>query len=194
MNRYLILLLLSSILAASLLQGCGAVVVGGVAAGASVIHDRRSAGTILDDKNIQFKIISKVNEDQELLSNSRLAATSYNYVVLLTGQAKTAALRDQFVNIARNTPLVKRVVDEVEVGTPTSMAEETKDSYITSKVKIDLLNMDIPSFDPSRVKVITERNVVYLMGLVTQEEATAVVEKVRYIDGVKKVVKVFEYI
>ena len=167
---------------------------GGVAAGASVIHDRRSSGTILDDKTIQFKIVSSVNSDPDLLQRCSLSATSYNYVVLLTGQAENASLHDRYVDIARNTPMVKRVVDEVQIASPTTAAEETRDAYITSKVKIQLLDLGIPSFDPSRVKVVTERNVVYLMGLVTQEEASAVVEKVRYIDGVEKVVKVFEYI
>ena len=68
------------------------------------------------------------------------------------------------------------------------------DAYLTAKVKLELLNISLPSFDPTRVKVVTELNVVYLMGLVTQEEAAAVVEKARYIKGVERVVKIFEYI
>jgi len=189
-----IFILVLSLLLGSLLQGCGAVLVGGAVVGASVIHDRRSSGTILDDKNIQFKIISALNADNDLHQHSSLAATSYNYVVLLTGQAETTTYRDRFVEIARNTSMVKRVVDEVEIGPSTTFSEESKDSYITSKIKLDLLNIDIPSFDPGRVKVVTEKGVVYLLGLVTAEEANAVVEKVRFISGVKRVVKIFEYI
>lgn len=192
--KHTIFILAFSLLLGSLLQGCGAALVGGAVVGASVIHDRRSSGTILDDKNIEFKIVSALNADEDLLQHSGLAATSYNYVVLLTGQAETAARRDRYVKIARNVPLVKRVVDEVEIGPSSTFTEESNDTYITSKVKLDLLNIDIPSFDPGRVKVVTEKGVVYLLGLVTAEEADAVVEKARFVSGVKRVVKIFEYI
>ena len=185
----LILMLLTS-----LLQGCGAVLVGGTATGAAVIHDRRSSGTVLDDKNIQFRILSSIELDQALSEGSSAGVTSYNHVVLLTGQAETREYRNRIVELARNTPMVKRVVDEMEVAPAASATQVSKDAYTTSKVKLALLDLKIPSFDPSRVKVVTERNVVYLMGLVTGEEAEAVVEKVRFIKGVERVVKIFEYI
>jgi len=176
------------------LQGCGALVVGAAATSVSVIHDRRPAGTILDDKNIQFKIITLINNDAELRQPTSVAVTSYNYAVLLTGQIETQEHKERVINMARNTPQVKRVIDQIEIGAPTSFSQDTYDSYLTSKAKLELLDLGLESFDPSRVKVVTNNNVVYLMGLVTQQEATAVVEKVRYIDGVKRVVKIFEYI
>lgn len=186
--------ILLMLLLALLLQGCGAVLIGGAATGAAVIHDRRSAGTVLDDKNIQFKIMSAVSSNADLNEHSSLAATSYNYAVLLTGQAENASYKERLVDLARNTPMVKRVIDQIEIGYPTTFAQDTHDSYLTGKVKLELLNMGLPSFDPTRVKVVTEKSVVYLMGLVTQDEASAVVERVRYINGVERVVKIFEYI
>ncbi|MCB1852743.1 MAG: BON domain-containing protein [Gammaproteobacteria bacterium] len=186
--------LLLSIVLALLLQGCGAMLIGGAATGAAVIHDRRSAGTVLDDKNIQFKLSSTIANNRALSENASISVTSYNYAVLLVGYAENESQRERVVDSARNTPMVKRVIDQIQIGTPNDLAQVTRDSYITSKVKLELLKIGVPSFDPTRVKVVTESNVVYLMGLVTEEEATAVVERVRYIDGVERVVKIFEYI
>ncbi len=193
MKRLLTLIVISS-LSLPLLQGCATAVVGGAATGAAVIHDRRSAGTILDDKTIVLKIMNEANNRPELREHSSMSATSYNQVVLLTGQAENAAYRAEFERIAANTPMVKRTVNEVQIGPNATLAQQSKDSWITSKAKIELFNIKLPQFDPTRVKVITEKGVVYLMGMVTPEEAAAVVEKIRYLSGVTKVVKVFEYI
>jgi osmotically-inducible protein OsmY len=115
-------------------------------------------------------------------------------VVLLTGQAETIEYRNQFVTLARNTPMVKQVISEVEIGPTTGWTETSKDAYITSKVKLALFEIEIEGFDPSRVKVVTEKRVVYLMGLVRPEEAQEVVEKARYVPNVARVVKAFEYL
>ncbi len=192
--KKLTFILITLVLASSLLQGCGALLVGGAATGVAVIHDRRDSQTVLEDKDIQLRILSAVDNDEALAAHSRVAASSYNHVLLLTGQVETPALKQRYVDLARNIPKVKRVVDEVTVAKATTLTEETEDAYITSKVKLALFDVDIPTFDPTRVKVITERNVVYLLGLVTPEEASAVVETVRYVSGVKRVVKIFEYI
>jgi len=186
--------LFTLLITASLLQGCGALLVGGAATGAAIIHDRRDAETVLADKDIQLKVLSAVEADKQLAARSRVAASSYNRVLLLSGQVETPELKRRYVDLARNIPGVKRVVDEVTVAKPTTLAEESEDAYITTKVKLALFDVKLPTFDPSRIKVVTERNVVYLLGLVTPEEASAVVEKVRYVTGVKRVVKIFEYI
>lgn len=193
MKRLLTLIVIAS-LSLPLLQGCATAVVGGAATGAAVIHDRRSAGTILDDKTIVLKIMNEMSNRPELREHSSMSATSYNHVVLLTGQAENASYRAEFERIAANTPMVKRTVNEVQIGPNATLTQQSKDSWITSKAKVELFNIKLPQFDPTRVKVITEKGVVYLMGMVTPEEAAAVVEKVRYLSGVTKVVKVFEYI
>ena len=175
-----------------LFQGCAPLIVGGAATGASVIHDRRSAGVALDDQTIELKVLAAVDED--LAAHSKLSATSYNRVVLLTGQAENAVYAKRFVDIASGIWTVNRIVNEIEIGPSVSLTQQTKDSWITSKVKLGLLDIDLESFDASRVKVVTENGIVYLMGLVTHAEAAASVEKARWIKGVTKVVKVFEYI
>lgn len=180
--------------ALTLIQGCAPLIVGGAATGASVIHDRRSAGVALDDQNIEFKALAAATSDRDLADHSSLSATSYNHVVLLTGQADNASYAQRYVDKVSHIKPVKRIVNEIEIGPSTSLTQKSRDALITSKVKLELLKIKIDGFDPSRVKVVTENRTVFLMGLVTQAEAAASVEKARWIEGVKKVVKVFEYI
>ena len=192
--KKILLTLLVTTLGTTLLQGCAPVVVGGAATGVAVVHDRRSAGTALDDQTIELKALNAVMQDKELDQHSDLTATSYNNVVLLTGQADSEAYRDRYVAHIRKIELVKRVVNEVTIGPKAKLQEHTNDIYITSKVKLELFSVKLPDFDPTRVKVVTEKGIVYLLGLVSPQEAEAVVEKIRYLRGVKQVVKVFEYL
>jgi osmotically-inducible protein OsmY len=184
-----------ALLLAVSIQGCTPVVVGGVVAtGAMVVHDRRAAGISMEDQNIELKALHLRLQDEELKNHSKISSTSYNLVLLLTGQAESEELRQRQEEIVSKIPNVKRVVNEVEVGPLANMGEKSNDYYITSKVKVKLFNVKLPGFDPTRVKVVTERGSVYLMGLLTEQEADAVVEVVRYVSGVKRVVKVFEYV
>jgi len=177
-----------------LLQACAPVVVGGAAVGASMLHDRRPAKVVLTDEQNELRVYSRIGEEQELAEQTSVGVTSYNAVVLLTGQAQTPRQKARVEEIAATVPDVKRVVNEIQVSDGAGLVSESHDVYITSRVKLALFDLDLPDFDPSRVKVVTEQDVVYLMGLVKPDEAAAVVEKVRYVNGVKRVVKVFEYI
>ncbi|MCG8429480.1 MAG: BON domain-containing protein [Chromatiales bacterium] len=180
--------------AVTLLQGCAAIVVGGAATGVAVIHDRRSAGTVIDDQGIELKMATLISEDGDLGKHGHVNATSYNYVLLLTGQAENEQYRSRYQQLTSKIPGVKKVVNEIQVAPNTSLTQRTTDTYTTSKAKVALAKIELPGFDPTRIKVVTENGVVYLLGLVTAEEANAAVEKIRYLRGVKQVVKVFEYI
>jgi osmotically-inducible protein OsmY len=190
----LFLLLGITALTTALLQGCGAAVVGGAALGVSVLHDRRDSGTVLEDERIEFNALDTFMEDAQIHAHSRISVTSYNYVALLTGQADNPETKARAAQIVQNMPKVRRVIDEVIVAPTASLPDESTDAYLTSRVKVALFELIIPDFDPTRVKVVTEQSVVYLMGLLTPTEASAVVETVRNIRGVKRVVKIFEYI
>ncbi len=181
------------LLGINLLYGCAPVVVGGAATGASVVHDRRSVGTAVEDQNIEFKALHLKANDPTLMQKANLSATSYNKVVLLTGQAESEQLRQRYVTMIRQIPEVRRVVDEIQIGPSASITQQGSDTYITSKVKIKLFDVKLPDFDPTRVKVVTDMGNVYLMGIVSQQEADQVVQKVRYVSGVNRVVKIFEY-
>jgi osmotically-inducible protein OsmY len=186
--------ILLALIIASLLSGCAAVVVGAGTTGATVAHDRRTTGTYIEDKAILLKALQTQSQDEVLQKNSNISIEVYNLQILLTGQAVDADIvarfRDKLITIDR----VKHVYNEVTVGAEGTWSEAAADTLLTSRVKVELFNIGIQGFDPLRVKVTSSLGTVYLMGLLTPEEADAVVEKVRYISGVKRVVRLFEYI
>jgi osmotically-inducible protein OsmY len=183
------------LLVAVSLQGCTpAVVGGGAAVGASAVHDRRTVGTSVEDQNIEIKALHMKLQDDELKNNLDVSVTSYNMVVLLTGQATSPEVSERYARMVGGIDRVRRVVNEIKIERSASFMEGSGDSYLTAKVKVKLFDIKIPGFDPTRIKVVTEKGVVYLMGLVSHQEADMVVEKVRHINGVHKVVKVFEYL
>lgn len=180
------------LMGAALVSGCAPVVLGGTAVGASVIHDRRATATLLDDQRIEMIARSRYDDAAEIAERSRISATSYNRIVLLTGQAQSQSVRRRYAELVSRIPHVKKVVDQVTIGPNASLTRESQDAYLTSRVKIALASVKLNGFDPTRVKVVTEDGVVHLMGLLTPMEAEAVVEKVRHVPGVVQVVKLFE--
>jgi osmotically-inducible protein OsmY len=120
--------------------------------------------------------------------------SSYNYTVLLTGEAPTPEAKAEIENIASQVPNVRNVVNELEVAGRTSLASRSNDTLITGKVKGNLVAEAKDRYQPDQVKVVTERSVVYLLGLITRREAEDITEVVRTTSGVQKVVRVFEYI
>jgi osmotically-inducible protein OsmY len=186
--------ILLALVIASLLSGCAAILVGAGTTGATVAHDRRTTGTYVEDKAILLKALQMRSQDEVLQKNSNISIEVYNLQILLTGQAVDADIvarfRDKLITIDR----VKHVYNEVTVGAEGTWSEAAADTLLTSRVKVELFKVGIQGFDPLRVKVTSSLGTVYLMGLLTPEEADAVVEKVRYISGVKRVVRLFEYI
>jgi osmotically-inducible protein OsmY len=179
---------------ASLLSGCAAVVVGGAATSAVVAHDRRTTGTVVDDKDITVQAMRLRGKDPEIREQSNISITTYNLKVLLTGQAASAAISQRLANRIARLPRVAHVYNEVQVGAEATWSNAASDAYLTGKVKLALFDIELPDFDPLRVKVTSANGTVYLLGLLTPREADAVTEKVRYISGVKKVVRLFEYV
>lgn len=173
------------------LQGCAALVAGGAVTGVTVAHDRRTTGTVIEDQAIELKAATALFREEELNSKTHINVTSYNTLVLVTGEAPAEALRRRVIDIVRNIEKVRHVHDEIAIAAPSSLMSRSSDSLITAKVKMRLLTLS--DFDGTRVKVVTERGVVYLMGFLSEAEAERVTEVVRGIGGVQKVVKLFEY-
>jgi len=190
--RFLRWIMISTL--ALVMSGCGAVVVGGAVATATVVHDRRTAGTFVEDQNILLKAIHLRDENEALNEQANIGIDVFNMQVLLTGQAQNMAVVDSFKRQVEAIPSVRGVFNEVIVGADSTFSEATSDAYLTTKVKLALFNVDIDDFDPTRVQVTSSQGSVYLMGLLTPTEANAVPEKVRFGGGVKRVVKLFEYI
>ena len=173
-----------------LLQGCFPLAVTGVGAAALMATDRRTAGTYIEDEGIELKCLGQLREFNG--RGAHIDATSYNRRVLLTGEAPTEDLRREAEAAVRRIENVRDVVNELEIAGASSLASRGNDALITSNVKARMLNNS--RFSPAHVKVVTEANVVFLMGLVSQDEGDAAVEVTRTAQGVSRVVKVFEYV
>lgn len=183
-------LLLIALAALAPMSGCAVVAAGGAATGVLMVDDRRTAGTYLLDEEIELKAASRVSDQR--LDGVHANFTSYNRRLLITGEAPTDAVRARVAEIARTVPNVREIANEMDIGAPTSLASRTGDGYVTAKVKTRFL--DDKRFGANHVKVVTENNVVYLMGLVKRAEGAAAGEVAARTSGVKRVVKVFEYI
>jgi len=145
--------------APALLGGCAEAVVGGAVAGAAQL--------------IELRWLHEYYSDAELKKQTHISATSFNGVVLLTGEAPTEALRARAEAIARRLPKVRRVHNEIRIAAPSSLAQRSSDALITAKVKTALFKVKLKGFDPTRVNVTTSNGTVYLQGLVTRAEATS---------------------
>lgn len=178
----------------TLLSGCGGLVVTGAATGALTVHDRRSAATVLQDQEIELKAFSLRRDHKDISDNSNISVTSYNMKVLLSGQASSPAVSQRFAELVARIPRVEKVYNEVIIGAESTWSDAASDTYLTGKVKLKLLDLKLKDFDPTRVKVVTSKSTVFLMGLLTREEADAVTDLVRYVSGVEKVVRLFEYV
>jgi osmotically-inducible protein OsmY len=174
------------------LSGCAVVVVGAtVGAGTLVAMDRRSASVVQSDQGIEQKVGKAVNDRWPAGSGVHVNVTSYGGKVLLTGEVPTQAVRDEIEKIATSTQYVQGVTNELVVGPETLIAARTRDTYITSKVKARLI--EAKRLDAKDVVVVTERGVVYLMGLVSPAQGDAAAEVAASTSDVVRVVKLFEY-
>jgi osmotically-inducible protein OsmY len=175
----------------ALLAGCAAVVVGGaVAGGTAVAVDRRQADVMATDERIEIQATNRITEIFK--DKGHINVTSYNKQVLLTGEAPNEALKQDAERAAATTPEVRTVVNELVIAPPSDLAGRSTDTYLTSLVKSRFVTAR--KFNPLHVKVVTERGTVYLMGLVTRREADDATQIARTTSGVKRVVRVFEYI
>jgi osmotically-inducible protein OsmY len=187
--------LLAITLITTLLGGCAAVVVTGAATGANAAHDRRTLGAYIDDEGIELKARLAITEDRELYSQVHVNIISVNGVVLLVGQAPTEELRMSIEELTRAIEKVRVVHNELTIAAPNSYMTRSSDSLITAKVKGSLFSIKgQEGFDPTRVKVVTENGIVYLMGILFRSEADAVATEASRVSGVQKVVKLFEYL
>ncbi|MCB5190486.1 BON domain-containing protein [Methylobacillus arboreus] len=182
--------LLLALVLSSQLAACVPAVIGGAAAGGAMAADRRTSGIYIEDQNIELKARHAVA--QELGEKNHISVTSYNRNVLLTGEAVDEASKAAAEKVVRNVDSVRNITNEIVIDTKSTFSERNNDTYITSKVKARLVKEN--RFPANYVKVVTEATTVFLLGLVTRQEAEDAVDIARSTSGVGKVVKVFEYI
>lgn len=183
-------LALSAVAALQALSGCVGLVVGGAVVGGMVAVDRRTSGAQVEDQGIELKAISRIREVTG--GRGHASVTSYNRVVLVTGEAATEEDKQAIDQAIQRIENVRSIVNELAVMEPSSLGSRSSDLVVTSKVKAALI--DAADLQASAYKVVTERGVVHLMGRVTQREADRGAEVARAVGGVKRVVRVFEVI
>ncbi|MCB1916105.1 MAG: BON domain-containing protein [Rhodocyclaceae bacterium] len=172
------------------LQGCVPVVAAGAATGAMMAADRRSSGAYVEDEGLEWKVGNRIK--QRFGEAAHVNVTAFNRVVLLTGEIADDAGLTALDQIAAGVPNVRGVTNEVQVAGASSLTSRGNDAVVTSKVKARFV--DDNTFSANHVKVVTEAGTVFLMGLVTRDEADRATEIARTTSGVRKVVRVFEYI
>jgi osmotically-inducible protein OsmY len=173
------------------LSACAPVLVGGaMGGGVLVVTDRRTSGSQLEDESIELKGNARMRD--EFGDRAHINVNSYNRQVLLTGQVKNEQDRTYAMQLAQRLDNVKTVINELEIGLPTSLATRSKDLLVSTKVRATFV--DSKDLFANAFSVTTENGVVYLMGRVTAREAQSATDLVRTISGVRKVVRAFEVI
>lgn len=173
---------------AAALSGCAPLLLGGAMLGSGlVITDRRTTGIQVEDRSIEFKAAARV---RELATLGRVEVTSYNRIVLLTGEVPTAADSAAAGRAVAAVENVRSVVNELALGDKPSIGARSNDAVLGGKVKATLV--DAKDVQANAFKVVTDRGVIYLMGRVTEREAQRGSDIARSVSGVQRVVRVFE--
>lgn len=174
------------------LSGCLAALFAGVAVTTiDILHDRRTVGEYIDDNAIEVTARNILVSKNTIRKAAHVNPVSWNGILLITGEIDDENLKPYLVERFTNIQGVRQVVDETTITNKTPILSRTNDAWITSKVKSRLIIKT--GLRANRVKVITTRGTVYLMGIVTREEGDKATELAQTVRGVKRVVKVFEY-
>jgi|TARA_B110000908_G_scaffold152428_1_gene188057 osmotically-inducible protein OsmY len=174
-----------------LLQGCATAIITGAATGVTIAHDRRTTGAVIDDQGVEFKAALAIFNNKDIYEQSHINITSYNGIILITGETLTEQLKRQVYDLVRVIPKVRTIHNELIIAAPSSLPSRSSDAWITSKVKAKITSDR--QIDPFYIKVVTEHGVVYLMGIVNQSESDRAVGITSNSAGVQRVVKMFEY-
>lgn len=155
-------------------------------------YGKRTWGSVIQDQTIESRAKINIAEASPELVDAHVVVVSFDGVVLLAGQVASVELKEMAENAVRNVRKVRKIHNELSVAGPTSMLARSNDAWLTAKIKSRMAtDKDVAA---NRIKVVTENGVVYMMGLLTRNEAEAAVELARQTYGVQKIVKVFQYI
>lgn len=173
-----------------LFQGCAALVVGGGAASVLIAKDPRSAGSLVDDQLIEVKSGASLREDP-LTKPGRIIVSSYNGLVLLAGEVSGEEAKARAADIVRAKANVKNVVNELHIGDTPPLGARSKDAWIATRAKAELLTAE--GHPGLKIKVTVDRGVAYLQGMVSRDDGDWAATVVSNLPHVHTVVKVFEY-
>jgi osmotically-inducible protein OsmY len=183
--------LLLALVAGTTLSACAPLLIGGaIWGGTMVVSDRRTSGTQIDDQAIELKSVRRITD--VISDRGHVNVTSYNRLVLITGEVPTEADKTAVEQAVMRIDNVRSIVNELTLTAPSSLSARSNDTLMTSKVKASMV--DAKDIQANAFKVVTERSVVYLMGRVSEREANRAADVARGVSGVQKVVKVFEVV
>ena len=183
--------LLLALAAGTTLNACAPLLIGGaIWGGTMVVSDRRTSGTQIDDQAIELKSVRRIAD--VIGDRGHVNVTSYNRLVLLSGEVPTEADKAAVEQAVARIDNVRSIVNELTLAAPSSLSARSNDTLMTSKVKASMV--DAKDIQANAYKVVTERGVVYLMGRVTEREANRGADIARGVSGVQKVVKVFDVV
>ncbi|SFU39683.1 division/outer membrane stress-associated lipid-binding lipoprotein [Xenorhabdus koppenhoeferi] len=185
--------LLSLCFSAMLLQGCiGAAVVGSAAIATKAGSDPRTVGQQVDDTTLEARISNAISKDPQIKAQARVVATVYQGKVLLTGQSPNMALADKAKQIASKVGGAEVVYNEIRQGNPVSLGIASSDTWLTAKVRSQILASD--AVKSSSIKVVTENGEIFLFGIVTREEGAAAAKIASETSGIRRVTTAFTYL
>ena len=183
--------LLLALAAGTTLSACAPLLIGGaIWGGTMVVSDRRTSGTQIDDQAVELKSVRRIAD--VIGDRGHVNVTSYNRLVLLSGEVPTEADKAAVEQAVARIDNVRAIVNELTLAAPSSLSARSNDTLMTSKVKASMV--DAKDVQANAYKVVTERGVVYLMGRVTEREANRAADIARGVSGVQKVVKVFDVV
>ncbi|WP_416306189.1 BON domain-containing protein [Neptunicella sp. SCSIO 80796] len=183
---------LALVLSVLALQGCAAVIVAGGVGVAASAHDRRTIGTQIDDKTLTARISNNLSENKNLDEFAHVSVNVFNGIAILVGQTPNDDLRNQAEQAAKNVQHIRKLHNQIRIGSPTSTGTRANDVWLASKVKTNLIADK--RIDGLHIDIVVEDSEVFLMGLVNENEANIAVDIARNIGGVARVVKAFEYL
>ena len=189
LNKFCLTLLLSSSI---LIQGCAGLIIGAGVGAASVAHDRRTIGAQVDDTTLASRISTAIAGDQTINTQTSIVVQVFNGTALLVGQAPTQEMIAQVVQLASSVKNIKKLHNQIRLGAPIPPSVVANDTWVASKVKTKLVADK--RIDGLHIEIEVENGEVFLMGLVNEQEANIAVDITRNIQGVKQVIKAFEYL
>lgn len=183
------LALVAALAAGPALQGCLPVAAVGMGAAFTAANDRRTPGTQIDDEGVELRAGNRIAD--RFGGKVHVNVTSYNRNVLLTGEVANESIKGEVEKIVAGLGNVRGITNEIAVAGTSALSSRANDSYLTSKVKARFV--DANYFNPFHVKVVTENSTVYLIGIVTEQEAKLATDIARTTGGVRKVVRLFDF-
>jgi osmotically-inducible protein OsmY len=184
---------LAMILLGSSLQSCifvaGAAI--GAAATGAVVFDKRTAKETANDKAITQNIEDKLDANAGIQSSAHIVVASFNSIVLLAGDVPNAEMKEQVSTIAKTVPGIAKLYNQVVISGKPSTLSRVNDQFITATIKTKMVATD--SLESSEIQVVTVAGTVFLMGVVSKEQAGIATDIAQHVSGVTKVVRVFQY-